>query len=384
LRAKIDMASSNMNMRDPVMYRIKDIEHNRTGDKWCIYPSYDFTHGQSDSIEKITHSLCDISFENHRPLYNWFCQNIEIHNPQQMEFARLNLTYNFMSKRKLKVLVDENIVDGWDDPRLPTISGLRRRGFTPESIRDFADRIGVAKNEGIVEISLLNHCLREDLNKRANRVMVVQEPVKVVITNYPEDKVEYLEAENNPGDENSGKREIPFSREIYIERNDFREKANRKYYRMKPGKEVRLKHAYYLMCNDFKKNEAGEIEEIYCTFDPKTKGGWSDDGRKVKGTLHWVSVEHAIDAQINFFDDLFSIEDPASLKEDENFMDYLNPQSKVILNNCKCEPSLKNATQTDLLQFLRKGYYHLDDDSTSENLIFNQTVALRDKKKKKY
>ena len=381
LRAKIEMSHPNLNMRDPVIYRILHARHHRTGDKWCIYPMYDWAHGLEDSIEGITHSICTLEFEDHRPLYDWFLEQLGVYHPQQIEFARLNLNYTVMSKRKLKVLVDDNHVSGWDDPRMPTISGFRRRGFTPESIREFADRIGVAKRDGVVDIALLDHCLREDLNKKALRVMVVLDPVKVIITNYPEDQVEELEAENNPEDESAGKRKIPFSHVIYIERSDFMEDPPKKFFRLGPGREVRLKHAYYVTCTDFIKNENGDVTEIHCTYDPTTKGGWSDDGRKVRGTLHWVSVQHAVDAEVRLYDHLFTVENPES--GGEVFTENLNSDSLLILQNCKAEPGLKIAETGISYQFLRNGYFCLDFDSKSDQLIFNRTVGLRDNWAKK-
>ena len=381
LRAKIEMSHPNLNMRDPVIYRILHASHHRTGDKWCIYPMYDWAHGLEDSIEGITHSICTLEFEDHRPLYDWFLEQLGVYHPQQIEFARLNLNYTVMSKRKLKVLVDDNHVSGWDDPRMPTISGFRRRGFTPESIREFADRIGVAKRDGVVDIALLDHCLREDLNKKALRVMVVLDPVKVIITNYPEDQVEELEAENNPEDESAGKRKIPFSHVIYIERSDFMEDPPKKFFRLGPGREVRLKHAYYVTCTDFIKNENGDVTEIHCTYDPTTKGGWSDDGRKVRGTLHWVSVLHAVDAEVRLYDHLFTVENPELGRE--VFTENLNSDSLLILQNCKAEPGLKIAETGISYQFLRNGYFCLDFDSKSDQLIFNRTVGLRDNWAKK-
>ena len=381
LRAKIEMSHPNLNMRDPVIYRILHARHHRTGDKWYIYPMYDWAHGLEDSIEGITHSICTLEFEDHRPLYDWFLEQLGVYHPQQIEFARLNLNYTVMSKRKLKVLVDDYHVSGWDDPRMPTISGFRRRGFTPESIREFADRIGVAKRDGVVDIALLDHCLREDLNKKALRVMVVLDPVKVIITNYPEDQVEKLEAENNPEDESTGKRKIPFSHVIYIERSDFMEDPPKKFFRLGPGREVRLKHAYYVTCTDFIKNENGDVTEIHCTYDPTTKGGWSDDGRKVRGTLHWVSVQHSVDAEVRLYDHLFTVENPES--GGEVFTENLNSDSLFILQNCKAEPGLKIAETGINYQFLRNGYFCLDFDSKSYQLIFNRTVGLRDNWAKK-
>jgi len=379
LRAKIDMASGNLNMRDPVMYRILRASHHRTGNDWCIYATYDWAHGQSDSIEGITHSVCTLEFEGHRPLYNWFIEQLGIFPSRQIEFARLNLSYTVMSKRKLLQLVEEGHVSGWDDPRMPTISGMRRRGYTPESIRDFCDRIGIAKRESIVDIALLEHCLREDLNRRAKRVMSVLHPIRLVIDNYPEDKVEMLEAVNNPEDESMGTREIPFSRILYIEREDFREEPPSKFFRLAPGREVRLKHAYYVTCADIVKDEkTGEVVEIHCTYDPETRGGWSKDGRRVKGTLHWVSAEHAIDAEVRLYDHLFTLEDSSDTAAGTDFKDYLNPNSLENLTGCKMEPCLKAVTPGDRFQFLRQGYFCVDPDSTQENLVFNRTVSLRD------
>ena len=376
LRAKIDMAHPNLNMRDPVIYRILHASHHRTGDAWCVYPMYDWAHGLEDSIEGITHSICTLEFEDHRPLYYWFLDQLGVYHPQQIEFARLNLNYTIMSKRKLKLLVDGNHVMGWDDPRMPTISGLRRRGYTPESIREFANRIGVAKRDGVIDIALLDHCLREDLNKRALRVMAVLDPIKVIITNYPEEQVEELDAENNPEDESTGSRKLPFSRELFIERSDFMEKPPKKFFRLGPGREVRLKHAYYITCIDFIKDENGEVIEIHCTYDPATKGGWSDDGRKVRGTLHWVSAKHAVDAEVRLYDNLFNIESPET--DGDNFIQHLNSNSLIIINQAKLEPSLLYGKHDINYQFLRNGYFCLDLDSTEEKLIFNRTVELRD------
>ena len=379
LRAKIDMAHPNLNMRDPVIYRILHAEHPHTGDKWCIYPMYDWAHGLEDSIEKITHSLCTLEFEDHRPLYDWFLAELETYRPQQIEFARLNLNYTVMSKRKLKQLVDEKFVLGWDDPRMPTISGLRRRGFTPESIRDFAERVGIAKRDSVSDIALLEHCLREDLNKRTERRMAILDPLKVVITNYPDTKTEELDAINNPEDESAGGRKIPFSKEIYIERADFMENPPRKFFRLGIGREVRLKHAYYITCNDAIKDENGEIVELRCSYDPATKGGWSDDGRKVKGTLHWVDISHAIDAEIRLFDRLFSAENPDA---EDDFRNAINPDSLTTIIG-KIEPSLKNAEIGENFQFLRNGYFCVDKDSTAEKIVFNRSVSLRDSWAKK-
>ncbi len=380
LRAKIDMSSPNLNMRDQVMYRILRATHHRTGDKWCIYPTYDWAHGQSDSIEGITHSICTLEFEDHRPLYDWFLDQLGVHHPQQIEFARLNLSYTVMSKRKLLQLVEEGTVTGWDDPRMPTISGLRRRGYTPESIRDFCDRIGLAKRESIVDIALLEHCLREDLNKRAPRVMAVLDPLRVIIVNYPEGKVEMLDAENNPEDPNMGARKIPFSRELYIEREDFREDPPKKFFRLSPGREVRLKHAYYIKCEEVIKNpKTGEIAEVRCSYDPETRGGWSKDGRMVRGTLHWVSAPHSVEAEVRLYDHLFTKEDPAEAEEGKDWHEYLNLKSLEILTSCRGEPSLSVMNAGEKIQFLRKGYFCLDPvDSSSEKLVFNRTATLRD------
>ena len=376
LRAKIDMAHPNLNMRDPVIYRILHADHHRTGNTWCIYPMYDWAHGLEDSIEGITHSICTLEFEDHRLLYDWFLDQLGVYHPQQIEFARLNLNYTIMSKRKLKLLVDDNHVSGWDDPRMPTISGLRRRGYTPESIREFANRIGVAKRDGVIDIALLDHCLREDLNKCAIRVMAVLDPIKVVITNYPKDHVEELEADNNPEDESAGKRNLLFSREIFIERSDFMEDSPKKFFRLGPGREVRLKHAYYITCTDFIKNENGDVTEVHCTYDPATKGGWSDDGRKVRGTLHWVSVQHAVDAEVRLYNHLFNVENPEA--DGDDFIQHLNPDSLIINTQAKLESSLTDAKQGIKYQFLRNGYFCLDTDSTQKQLIFNRTVGLRD------
>ena len=382
LRAKIDMASPNLNMRDPVMYRILHAEHPRTGKKWNIYPMYDWAHGLEDSIEKITHSICTLEFEDHRPLYDWFLDQLEAYHPQQIEFARLNLTYTVMSKRKLLRLVQENFVTGWDDPRMPTISGMRRRGFSPEAIREFADRIGVAKSNSTVAYALLEHILREDLNKRALRMMAVLNPLKVIIDNYPEGKVEEVEAVNNPEDELAGKRLIPFTREIYIEREDFREEANRKWFRLSPGKEVRLKHAYYVTCTEVIKDAQGNIMELHCQYDPNSSGGWSDDGRKVKGTLHWVSAAHALPAEVRMYEHLFDKENPDENKDGNDFTTNLNPNSLQILKNCLIEPGLRKAQPGQYYQFLRQGYFCADPDSTEQKPVFNRTATLRDSWKK--
>ncbi len=383
LRAKIDMTSPNLNMRDPVIYRIKYAPHPRTGTKWCIYPTYDFAHCLSDSIEGITHSLCTLEFEDHRPLYDWFLDQLQVYHPQQIEFARLNLSYTVMSKRMLSGLVRNGVVDGWDDPRMPTIAGLRRRGYTPEAIRDFCERIGVAKRNSMVDIALLEHCVRDDLNKRAQRVMGVLRPLKVIIENYPEDKEEELEAINNPEDPAMGTRKIPFSKEIYIEQDDFMEEPPKRFYRLAPGREVRLRYAYYIKCVDVIKDENGHIKEIICTYDPETKGGWAPDGRKVKATLHWVSARHCIEAEVRLYDRLFIKEDPADVEEDKNFLDYLNPESLIVLKRCYLEPSLKNAKPGERFQFERLGYFCVDTkDTKGGRPVFNRIVTLKDTWKK--
>ena len=379
LRAKIDMSSPNMNLRDPIMYRILHKTHHRTGDKWCIYPMYDWAHGQSDSIEGITHSICTLEFENHRPLYDWFIEQLGIYHPQQIEFARLNLNYTVMSKRKLLELVENKYVTGWDDPRMPTISALRRRGYTPESIRNFSERVGVAKRENVIDVSLLEHSVREDLNKRAQRVMAVLNPLKIVITNYPADKKEELEAINNPEDESMGTRKVPFSRELYIEADDFREDPPKKFFRLSPGNEVRLRYAYIIRCEEVVKDpKTGNVIELKCIFDPETKSGSGKSDKKVKGTIHWVSVKDALNAEIRLYDRLFSSEDPESDK-DKNFKEFLNPDSLQILKDCKLEPSLKNATSQVRFQFERLGYFCIDVvDSKNDALVFNRIVPLRD------
>ena len=380
LRAKIDMASPNLNMRDPVMYRILRAKHHRTGDKWCIYPMYDWAHGLEDSTEGITHSVCTLEFEDHRPLYDWFLNELNVYHPQQIEFARLNLTYTVMSKRKLLELVEHGYVTGWDDPRMPTISGLRRRGYTPESIRNFCDRIGVAKRDSIVDIALLEHCLREDLNKSAQRVMGVLRPLKVIIDNYPEDKVEELEAINNPEDPNMGTRKVPFSRVLYIEREDFRDDPPKKFFRLAPGREVRLRYAYYITCVGVVRDEkTGEVIELHCTYDPKTRGGDSPDGRKVKATLHWVSAAHSLKAEVRLYDHLFSKANPGEAKDAGDYKSYLNPDSLQRLTSCRVEPSLAGAAPGSRYQFERQGYFCVDSvDSTDDMLVFNRTVSLRD------
>ena len=379
LRAKIDMASPNLNLRDPVMYRILHATHYRQGDKWCIYPTYDFAHGQSDSIEGITHSLCSQEFEAHRPLYDWYLDELEIYHPRQIEFARRNFSYTVVSKRWLIRLVEEGHVNGWDDPRLPTLSGMRRRGYTPEAIRDFCNRIGMSKSDNLIDISLLEYCLRQDLNIRTPRVMAVLRPLKVIIDNYPEDKVEELDAENNPEDESMGSRKIPFSREIYIEREDFMEDPPRKYFRLAPGREVRLRHAYYITCVDVVKDErTGEVTELHCTYDPETHGGWSEDGRRVRGTLHWVSAPHALEAEVHLFDHLFTKPNPNDVEAGSDFREHLNPNSLEVLRSCQVESSLDGAALGTQYQFLRTGYFCVDPDSSDEKLVFNRTVTLRD------
>ena len=390
LRAKIDMENPNMLLRDPLMYRIMFKSHHRTGDDWCIYPMYDWTHGESDYIEQISHSLCSLEFKPHRELYDWFKEHVfeysktEYPNPtKQREFSRLNLSYTVMSKRKMLKLVEENIVSGWDDPRMPTISGLRRRGYTPESIKNFIETVGVSKRENSIDVALLEFKIREDLNKTANRVMGVLDPVKVIIDNYPEGKEEILIAENNPEDENSGTREVPFSREIYIEKEDFREEANKKFFRLKLGKEVRLKNAYFITATSCEKDENGAITVIHCTYDPLTKSGsdTEESKRKVKGTLHWVSVKHAVKAEVRAYDRLFLDETPDAHK-DKDYMEFVNPNSLEIIN-AFVEPSLQSAKIGERFQFQRLGYFNVDDDSTSENLVFNKTVGLRDSWAKK-
>lgn len=377
LRAKIDMASPNMLMRDPILYRILHAEHHRTGNKWCIYPMYDFAHGQSDSIEGITHSICTLEFEVHRPLYDWFIKELEIYAPQQIEFARLNLNYTVMSKRKLLQLVQEKYVNGWDDPRMPTICGLRRRGYTPESIRNFAEMIGVARRDNVIDVSLLEFCVREDLNKTAQRVMVVLNPIKVVIDNYPEDTTEELDAVNNPEDESMGKRKVPFSKEIYIEKDDFMENPPKKYFRLSPGNEVRLRYAYFVKCTDVIKDINGEVVEVHCTYDPASRGGNSPDGRKVQGTIHWVSANDFIETEIRLYDRLFVKENPEETEEGLDFKDNLNPESLKIIY-AKAEPFLKNSKPLDKFQFERLGYFCVDKDSNKEKLVINRTAALRD------
>lgn len=384
LRAKIDMASPNMHMRDPILYRIMKTPHHRTGDKWCIYPMYDFAHGQCDYWEGITHSICTLEFEVHRPLYNWFIDQLKTdeYRPRQIEFARLNLTYTVMSKRKLLELVKDKHVLGWDDPRMPTVSGLRRRGYTPESIRNFAERIGVTKVDGMIDVALLEHSIREDLNKKAQRVMGVLNPLKVVITNYPEGQVEEMDAINNPENPEAGKRKVPFTREIYIEREDFMEEPPRKFFRLGPGREVRLRYAYFVTCTDVVKDEQGKIVELHCTYDPASRGGNSPDGRKVKGTLHWVSATENVEAEVRLYDRLFLDEDPAGHK-DRDFKEFMNPNSLTVLDKCYIEPFVKDSKALDSFQFERLGYFNVDSDSKADKLVFNRTAQLRDNWAKK-
>lgn len=374
LRAKIDMSSPNLNMRDPILYRILHEDHHRTGSKWCIYPMYDWAHGQSDSIEGITHSICTLEFENHRPLYDWFIDELELFHPRQIEFARLNLSYTVMSKRKLLQLVEEKVVSGWDDPRMPTISGYRRRGYTPESIRNFAERVGVAKRDNTIDVALLEHSIREDLNKKAKRVMAVLRPLKVIIDNYPEGVIEQLEAVNNPEDESMGTREVPFSKTIFIEQDDFMENPTKKYFRLSPGNEVRLRYAYIIKCIDVIKDESGNIVELHCTYDPETKSGSSQSGRKVKGTIHWVSEEHAFPVEVRLYDRLFNVEDPGG----SDWKEHINPNSLEILENALAEPGLKDSVSGDKFQFERQGYFCVDPDTKNDKLVFNRTVGLRD------
>ncbi|HLY15715.1 MAG TPA: glutamine--tRNA ligase/YqeY domain fusion protein [Bryobacteraceae bacterium] len=379
LRAKIDMASKNLNMRDPVMYRIVHAEHHRTGDKWCIYPMYDFTHGESDSIERITHSVCTLEFEDHRPLYDWYVEQLGIYHPQQIEFDRLNLTHTLLSKRRLLTLVQEGHVSGWDDPRMPTISGIRRRGFTSEAIRNFCNAIGVSKTNGIIELGLLEHFVREDLNKRSSRVMAVLRPLRVVIDNYPEGQVEEMEAVNNPEDAAAGTRKVPFSKVLHIEQDDFKEVPPKQFYRLSPGREVRLRYGYFITCTGLVKDEeTGEVVEIHCTYDPATRGGNAPDGRKVKSTIHWVSAAHAIGAEVRLYDNLFTREDPNETDEGQTFTANLNPRSLEVLKDCKLEPSLAGAAEGDRYQFERLGYFCVDRDSAPGKLVFNRTLSLRD------
>ncbi len=378
LRAKIDMASPNLNMRDPVMYRILHASHHRTGDKWCIYPTYDYAHGQSDSIEGITHSICTLEFEDHRPLYDWFIRELGIYAPQQIEFDRLNLTYTVLSKRRLLRLVETGFVRGWDDPRMPTLSGMRRRGYTPEAIRTFCSRIGVSKTNGVVELGLLEHCLREDLNRRAPRVMAVLRPVRLVIDNYPEGQVEQMEAVNNPEDPQAGTRLVPFTRELWIESDDFRETPPKGYYRLYPGNEVRLRYGYVVRCTGCVKDAQGNVVEVHCTYDPQTRGGNTPDGRKVKATIHWVSVPYALEAEVRLYDNLFVKPDPDDAEPGKDWTSNLNPDSLEVLAGCRMEPSLKTAQPGDRFQFERLGYFCVDPDTTAEKMVFNRTVGLRD------
>ena len=371
LRAKIDMASKNLNLRDPVMYRILNAEHHRTGNKWCIYPMYDYAHGQSDSIEGITHSICTLEFEDHRPLYDWYIEQLGIYHPQQVEFDRLNLTYTLLSKRKLLQLVRDGHVRGWDDPRMPTLSGIRRRGYTPEALRNFCNSIGVSKTNGTIELGLLEHFVREDLNKRAPRLMAVLRPLKVIIDNYPENQAEEMDAVNNPEDVSAGTRKVPFSRVLYIEQDDFKEDPPKQFFRLSPGKEVRLRWGYFITCSSVVKNENGEITEIHCTYDPATRGGNSPDGRKVKATIHWVSAAHAIDAEVRLYETLFNCESPNDIAD-------LNPKSLEVLTECKLEPALANVEPEFRCQFERLGYFCADKDSAPGKPVFNRTVALRD------
>jgi glutaminyl-tRNA synthetase len=379
LRAKIDMASPNMNMRDPTLYRIRHASHHRTGDAWCIYPMYDFAHPLSDAIERITHSICTLEFEAHRPLYDWLVDNlVDGDKPRQYEFARLNLNYTVMSKRKLLQLVQQGLVSGWDDPRMPTISGLRRRGYTPESIRDFCTRIGVAKKENVIDVAQLEHSIREDLNRHAPRVMTVLRPLKVVITNYPEGQVEYARVQNNPENSAAGERDVPFSRELFIEHDDFLEKPPKKFFRLSPGKEVRLRNAYFITCTDVIKDAHGKVAELRCTLDPSTRGGSAPDGRRPKATLHWVSAAHAIPVEVRLYDRLFAAEDPENVPDGQSFLDNLNPHSLEVLHGCRAEPSLAGAGVGTRVQFERLGYFCVDIDSHANALVFNRTVSLRD------
>jgi glutaminyl-tRNA synthetase len=378
LRAKIDMSSPNFNMRDPVMYRILHAEHHRTGSKWCIYPMYDFAHGQSDSLEKVTHSMCSLEFADHQPLYNWFIEKLGIFPSQQIEFDRLSLTYTIMSKRLLRQLVEEKRVSAWDDPRMPTLGGLRRRGYTPESIRHFVSAAGVSRTNGIVELAMLEHFVREDLNKRSARVMAVLHPLKVVIDNYPENQADEMEATNNPEDESAGTRKVPFSRVLYIEQDDFREEPPKGYYRLSPGREVRLRYGYFITCKSVVKNEKGEVVEVHCTYDPATRGGNAPDGRKVKSTIHWVSATHAIDAEVRIYENLFTKENPADVEEGQDFTANLNPKSLEVIHNAKLEPSLANVAAGSRYQFERLGYFCADPETRPGAPVFNRTVALKD------
>ncbi len=379
LRAKIDMSSPNLNMRDPVMYRILHKSHHRTGKKWCIYPTYDWAHGQSDSIENITHSICTLEFEDHRPLYDWFINQLGIHHPRQIEFARLNLTYTVMSKRKLLELVKNKYVNDWDDPRMPTISGMRRRGYTPDAIRNFCSQIGVAKAESTVDIAYLEHFVREDLNKKAPRVMAVLNPLEVIIDNYPDNAEEELAAVNNPEDSSAGTRSIPFSKTLYIEREDFMEEPPKKFYRLSPGREVRLRYAYFIKCVSVVKDKEGKILKLHCTYDPSTKGGDATDGRKVKATLHWVSAKHSISSEVRLYDRLFLNENPLKIEESDDFKENFNPHSLKVIKNCRLEPSLSSAKPGSIHQFERLGYFCVDPDTTGKKLVFNRTVTLKDR-----
>lgn len=378
LRAKIDMTSPNINMRDPTIYRIIRAAHHRTGDKWCIYPMYDFAHGQSDSIEGVTHSLCDLAYEDHRPLYNWFLDELDLFRTRQIEFARLNVTYTVLSKRYLKQLVDGGFVRGWDDPRMPTLRGMRRRGYPATAVRGFIEAVGVSKNENLVDVALLEHLVRDDLNRTALRVLGVLDPVKVVLTNYPAGQVEELEAVNNPEDPSAGSRKLPFTRELYIDRDDFREDAPPKYFRLAPGREVRLRYGYIIKCVDFVKDENGVVTEIHCTYDPETRGGYAPDGRKVQGTIHWVSADHALDAEVRWYDRLFTLENPNKMEEGKTYGDYLNPDSLKVISGCKVEAGLASAPAGTQYQFERKGYFCVDPDSQPGKPVFNLTVGLRD------
>ena len=378
LRAKIDMASPNLNFRDPVMYRILHAEHHRTGSKWCIYPMYDYAHGQSDSIERVTHSLCTLEFEDHRPLYNWFIEQLGIFPSRQIEFDRLNLTYTLLSKRKLLQLVQEGRVKGWDDPRMPSLGGIRRRGYTPEAVRNFCGAIGVSKTNGSIELAMLEHFVREDLNKRAPRVMAVLRPLKVVVDNYPEGQVEEMDAVNNPEDSSAGTRKVPFSRVLYIEQDDFREEPPKGYFRLSPGREVRLRYGYFITCQSVVKNEKGEVVEVHCSYDPATRGGNAPDGRKVKSTIHWVSAANAIDAEVRIYENLFGKENPAQVEEGQDFTANLNPKSLEVISDARLEPSLAGAAAGSRYQFERLGYFCVDPDSTPGKLVFNRTVALKD------
>ena len=379
LRAKIDMASGNINMRDPVLYRILKTPHHRTGEEWVIYPMYDFAHGQSDSVEGVTHSICTMEYEDHRPLYDWFLDSLDVYHPQQIEFARLNLSNTVLSKRKLVQLVREGRVGGWEDPRMPTLAGLRRRGYTPESIRSFCEQVGVAKRQNVIDIAMLEHAVRDDLNRRAPRVLAVLRPLKVVIENYPEGQVEHLDAINNPEDPDAGTRKLPFSRELYIERDDFMEDPPRKFFRLGPGREVRLRYGYFITCTDVIKDKTGEVVELRCTYDPETRGGQAPDGRRVRGTIHWVSAEHAVDAEVRLYDHLFTSERP---DDDDDFMTTLNPESLEVVPNAKVEPSLADAVPGEKYQFERIGYFAVDPDSQPSALVFNRTVTLRSSWKK--